>query len=127
MNLHKDLPEDGDGPQYVLRIEFDETELQFYVFDDSDRAAELEDETRPSTELGRWREASLWFARQLLSLGSPVATATFGEETVGGPDDGSHPFSVIGSPSRVARDLTDEEVLKLLDVGYDPMGDFFGS
>src|SRR5436190_24285988 len=68
MDLKYDLlEEDPRDPRFVLRIEFDEIELRFYVVDDSDRAAEAGDSKW--TDLGEWREAALWLARQLLGSG----------------------------------------------------------
>ena len=114
MDLKYDLlEEDPRDPRFVLRIEFDEIELRFYVVDDSDRAAEAGDSKW--TDLGEWREASLWLARQLLSIGMPVGHLFIGEEIVGGPADGARPATPTGgSPSRAARDLSDDETLRLL-------------
>lgn len=99
MNLKYDLPEGADGPRYPLSIEFDETRLRFYAIDDSDSARESEGSETEWTEIGEWRDASLWLARQLFFIGSPVMRG------IGG---------TVGSPSRVARDLTDEETLVML-------------
>jgi hypothetical protein len=107
MKLHYDLPDDGDRPQYTLRFEFDEREQRFYAADDST------DGEGAWTEIGDWRHTSLWLARQLLAISVPVIRGTT-FEVKGGPDDGAQVLEPIGSPSSVTRDLTDDEILRLL-------------
>jgi hypothetical protein len=116
MDLRYDIPDDAAGGQYALHIEFNETSFVFSVLDASNSAAE---EGEPEwTEIGAWRQASLWMARQLLALGSPVAFGT-SEEIVQGPHDGAHQFTPSEFPSREARALSDVAVLALLN---DPEG-----
>jgi hypothetical protein len=127
-DLRYDIPsDDGDpvGPVYSMRVEFDEDRRSFYVADDSEKARAKDPEAGKWDELGNWREATLWLARQLLVIGVPVMNLSLGDETVGGPNDGSHPARITGSPSRAARTLSDEEILSLLsdpDYNPDPLG-----
>jgi hypothetical protein len=88
-NLRYDVPDDANGGRYRIAIEYDEDECRFYVLDASDAAHEAEGEDGDWVEIGDWRAASLWLARQLRALSQPIMFGLVGEEeNVSGPDVG---------------------------------------
>lgn len=107
-DLKYDVPEDADGPEFRVSIQFDETELRFFVHDD------VRNEASEWIETGSWRATSLWLARQLRRIGSPVALGTITPDDEGGPAT----FEVSGTPSHVSRSLEDDETLSLLTHSY---------